>query len=83
MLWKNNYFSVQVALVALLMVLLDWLIRYVFYYSSSMTTCVVLVDFKVIAHGVPPSKTFRKKTKQRERLQMAFNGSGSPDKDQM
>lgn len=39
-------------------------------------TCVVLVDFKVIAYGVPPLKMFRKKTKQRERLQMAFNGSG-------
>lgn len=28
-------------------------------------TCVVLVDFKVIAYGEPPLKTFRKKTKQR------------------
>lgn len=46
-------------------------------------TCVVLVDFKVIAYGVPPSKMSRKKTKQRESLQMAFNGSDSPDKDQM
>jgi len=44
---------------------------------------MVLVDFKAIAYGVPPSKTFKKKTKQRERLQMAFNGSDSPDKDQM
>lgn len=43
----------------------------------------MLVDFKVTGYGVPPSKTFRKKTKQRQGLQMAFNGSGSTDKDQM
>lgn len=30
-------------------------------------TCVVLVDFKAISYGVPPSKMFRKKKKQRGR----------------
>lgn len=39
MLWRNNSFSVQVAIEALFMVLLDWLIRCVFYYSSSNYMC--------------------------------------------